>query len=108
MIYKDFKGEKLSALGLGCMRLPTLDGDYSKIDEARVREMVAYAFENGINYFDTAWGYHEGKSEPMMGKVLSEYPRESYNLASKFPGFSLDNMKKVKEIFESQLERCRT
>ena len=108
MIYKDFKGEKLSALGLGCMRLPTLDGDYSKIDEATVREMVAYAFENGINYFDTAWGYHEGKSEPMMGKVLSEYPRESYNLASKFPGFSLDNMKKVKEIFESQLERCRT
>lgn len=105
MIYKSFKGLSLSALGLGCMRLPTVDGDDAKIDEAKTAEMVAYAMENGINYYDTAWGYHEGNSETVMGKVLAAYPRESFYLASKFPGYDLANMPKVKDIFEKQLEK---
>ena len=108
MIYKEFKGKQLSALGLGCMRLPTVLGIDAKIDEKRTAEMVKYAFENGINYFDTAWGYHSGKSEPVMGKILSNYPRESFYLATKFPGYDSKNMGKAEEIFEKQLERLQT
>ena len=108
MIYKRFQDLKLSALGLGMMRLPTIDGDDSKIDEARTAEIVDRAIKGGINYFDTAWGYHSGNSELVAGKLLSKYPRESYYLASKFPGYSLSNMGKTEEIFEKQLEKCRT
>lgn len=108
MIYNEFKGLKLSSLGMGCMRLPCINGENNKIDIEATKEMVAYAFENGINYIDTAWGYHGGMSEPTMGEVLSEYPRESFYLASKFPGFNEDLMSRVEEIFEKQLERCKT
>lgn len=106
MIYREFKGKKISALGMGAMRLPICDGDYSKINKDAVREMVAYAMEKGVNYFDTAWGYHNGNSERVMGEVLGEYPRESYYIASKFPGYDLSNMGKVEEIFEAQLKKC--
>ncbi len=107
MITKDFQGKKISALGMGAMRLPVLDGDESKIDQTATEEMVAYAMEQGVNYYDTAWGYHNGNSELAMGKALSKYPRESFYLASKFPGYDLANMPKVKEIFEKQLEKCQ-
>lgn len=106
MIYKDFQDLKLSALGMGTMRLPVLNGQDTNIDEAATAEMVAYAMEHGINYYDTAWGYHGGQSEIVIGKALSAYPRESFYLASKFPGYDLSNMDKVKIIFEKQLEKC--
>lgn len=106
MIYRNFQNLQLSMLGMGAMRLPVIDGDDAKIDFEAVKEMVAYAMENGINYYDTAWGYHSGNSELVMGKVLSGYPRESYYLATKFPGYDLANMPKVKEIFEEQLKKC--
>ncbi len=107
MVYKEFQDLKLSALGMGAMRLPVIDGDDAKIDEEKSAEMVAYAMEHGINYYDTAWGYHNGNSELVMGKLLERYPRESFYLASKFPGYDLSNMDKVEEIFERQLEKCR-
>ena len=107
MIYKDFQDLKLSALGMGAMRLPVIDGDDAKIDEAAAAQMVAYAMEHGINYYDTAWGYHNGNSELVMGDILSAYPREHFYLATKFPGYDLANMGKVEEIFEKQLEKCR-
>lgn len=107
MIYKNFQNEKLSALGMGTMRLPILDGDYSKIDKNAVEEMVSYAIKSGVNYFDTAWGYHNGNSERVVGEVLCKYPRESFYLASKFPGYDLNNMDKVEEIFEEQLKKCQ-
>ena len=106
MIYKDFQELKLSALGMGAMRLPVMAGDDSAIDEAATAEMVAYAMERGINYFDTAWGYHGGHSEEVMGRVLSRYPRESFYLATKFPGYDLSNMDQVEAIFEKQLKKC--
>ena len=108
MIYRKFQDEQLSGLGLGMMRLPVLDGDDGKVDEAAAAEMIDYAYQKGINYFDTAWGYHSGNSELVAGKYLSRYPRESYFLASKFPGYDLSNMDKVEEIFERQLEKCQT
>ncbi len=107
MVYKQFQDLQLSALGMGAMRLPVIDKNDEKIDEEATAKMVKYAIEEGINYFDTAWGYHGGHSELVMGKVLSEYPRESFYLASKFPGYDLANMPKVEEIFEKQLEKCR-
>lgn len=107
MIYRDFQDMKLSGLGLGAMRLPVLDGDDSRIDETAATQMVAYAMDNGINYYDTAWGYHSGQSEIVMGRILKNYPRESFYLASKFPGYDLSNMDKVEEIFEKQLEKCQ-
>ena len=107
MIYKSFGDLKISALGLGTMRLPVIDGDYARIDEERSAEMIALAMEAGINYYDTAWGYHSGQSEPVVGKLLEKYPRESFYLASKFPGYQVENLERKEEIFESQLERCR-
>ena len=106
MIYKDFMGMKLSTLGLGCMRLPTVNGKDSEIDIPRAEEMFELAINAGINYFDTAWGYHGGHSEEVCGRILSKYPRDSYFIASKFPGYSLSNMDKIAEIFPAQLERC--
>lgn len=106
MVYKNFQDLKLSALGMGAMRLPVIDGDDARIDEPAAEQMVAYAMEHGINYYDTAWGYHDGNSETVMGKALNRYPRESYYLATKFPGYDLSNMPKVKEIFEEQLKKC--
>lgn len=106
MIYNEFQGEKLSALGLGCMRLPVIDGDDSRPDLEKTAEMVDYALEQGINYFDTAWGYHAGNSELAVANALKNYPRERYNLADKFPGYDLANMGKVREIFEEQLKKC--
>ncbi len=107
MIYKDFKDIKLSALGMGCMRFPVCDGDNSKIDIDKTRALVAYCFEKGINYFDTAWGYHDGASESVIGEILKDYPRDSFYLASKFPGYDLANIDKVEEIFEAQLKKCQ-
>ncbi len=106
MVYRNFQEIKLSALGLGAMRLPTINGNDAEIDEKAAEEMVSYAMEQGINYYDTAWGYHSGNSETVMGKILKKYPRESYYLATKFPGYDLSNMPKVEEIFEKQLEKC--
>ena len=108
MIYRKFQDLQLSGLGLGMMRLPVLDGDDNTVDEAKTAEMIDFCLQSGINYFDTAWGYHGGNSELAAGKILSRYPRESYYLASKFPGYDLSNMDKVEEIFEKQLEKCRT
>lgn len=107
MIYRDFQDLKLSALGLGNMRLPVMDGDNSRIDEETTFQMIDYAMEKGINYYDTAWGYHNGNSELVVGKALKRHPRESFYLATKFPGYDLSNMPKVQEIFEKQLEKCQ-
>ena len=106
MQYFDFKDLKLSALGFGAMRLPVIDGDDNVIDEPTTLKMVDYAYEHGVNYFDTAWGYHGGNSERVIGRALPRYPRESFYLADKFPGYDVTNFGKHEEIFAEQLERC--
>ena len=107
MIYREFQDLKLSALGMGAMRLPVINGNDASIDEAAVFAMVDEAMAKGVNYYDTAWGYHNGNSELVMGRALARYPREKFYLATKFPGYDLSNMPKVKEIFEKQLEKCQ-
>ena len=84
MITKRFQDKTLPLLGFGTMRLPL--GPDGKIDEVKVKEMTRYAMEHGVNYFDTAYPYHDGDSERVMGRVLKEYPRDSYYLATKYPG----------------------
>ena len=106
MIYKDFQDLKLSALGMGCMRLPRNSGDDGDVNVAETQRMVDYAMAHGVNYYDTAWGYHNGNSETVIGQALRKYPRENYYLATKFPGYDLANMPKVREIFPKQLEKC--
>ena len=107
MIYKQFQDRKLSALGFGCMRLPTVDGNDANVNETEAARLIARAMEGGVNYYDTAWGYHAGNSETVMGRILKEYPRDSFFLADKFPGYDLANMDKVEEIFDRQLEKCQ-
>ena len=105
MMTNDFQGKQLSRLGFGTMRLPTnADGS---IDETLVAEMTAYALEHGVNYFDTAYPYHGGESERVIGSVLSKYPRESYYLADKYPGHQISSTGyNPAEIFEEQLQKC--
>ena len=105
MIYKTFKDKKLSALGMGCMRFPILDGDFKKIDEETTAKMFDYAIKNGVNYFDTAYMYHGGQSEFIVGKLLKKYPRDSYYVADKFPGVDVSSFGRVEEIFEEQLKK---
>lgn len=105
MKYNDFKGLGLSALGFGTMRLPLLSDGHT-IDEERVAEMVDYAIGHGINYFDTAWPYHDGKSETVIGRMLARYPKEKWYLADKFPGHQHFAEYRPAETFERQLEKC--
>ena len=105
MIFKKFKNENLSLLGFGTMRLPLKED--GTVDEIQVERMVAYAMENGVNYFDTAYPYHDGESERVIGRILSQYPRESYFLADKFPGHQIFDDYTPERFFEEQLERCQ-
>ena len=107
MQYSEFQDLRLSRLGFGTMRLPLLPGGgEGDIDEARVAEMVRYAVEHGVNYFDTAYPYHASQSERVVGRVLKAYPRDSFYLATKFPGHQLAERYDPKAIFEEQLEKC--
>lgn len=107
MMYVDFQGEKLSMLAMGTMRLPVIDGDDAHIDVPAAEEMIDCAYNNGVNYFDTAWGYHGGNSEKVVGAALSRYERGSFNLASKFPSYDTSNFGKHEKIFATQLEKCQ-
>lgn len=107
MIYNTFKGTKISDLGFGSMNLPIKNGDISQIDEKKAAAMIDYAIQEGINYFDTGWGYNNGNGAAFLGSALAAYPREQYLLAHKFPGYNPLNMGKAEEIFEKQLEDCK-
>lgn len=104
MIYTTLDNKKISLLGFGAMRLPTSpDGS---IDEKKTFEMVDYAIKNGVNYFDTAWPYHNGESERTIGKALARYDRSKFYLADKYPGHQVSEKYDPSDIFEEQLKRC--
>lgn len=110
MRYNDFHGEKISALGFGFMRLPVLNGDQSQVDMDAVEEMLLYAYEHGVNYFDTAFPYHNGYSEIALGELLAKHGiRDKVHIATKLftlvigqPDFDPAKM------LETQLERLQT
>ena len=108
MIYNDFQELKLSLLGFGTMRLPLIPGGSgADIDQAQVDKMVDYAIANGVNYFDTAFPYHESQSEIAIGNSLARYLRDKFYLATKFPGHQISDSYNPAEIFEEQLKKCK-
>ena len=123
MYYKELAGETVSALGMGCMRLPKINGERDKIDWTKAQEIIDYAMLHGINYFDTGYRYHAGESERFIGESLKRYPRGSFLLASKFPGHMVKKKSgglleftslltghpdsTVDLIFREQLQKCQ-
>lgn len=106
MIYKNLlKDVKPSLLGFGCMRFPT-DKD-GKIDRNETKRLFEYAIKNGVNYFDTAYMYHDGESQDVTGELLSEYPRDSYYITNKLPVWMTDSPEAADAMFEEQLKRCK-
>ncbi len=104
MIYRQFKDKKLSLLGFGTMRLPLLEN--GEVDEEQVSRMVKYAAEHGVNYYDTAYPYHNCRSEIIIGKALKQLPRESFYLATKYPGHQIASSYDPAGVFEEQLQKC--
>lgn len=99
-------GIEISLLGFGCMRFPvTADG---KIDEPEAEKMLDKAIASGVNYIDTAYPYHNGESEPFVGRVLKKYDRASFYLATKLPVWKVEAVEDVDKLFEEQLQRLQT
>ena len=123
MYYNEISGVKVSALGMGNMRLPTLEGQGEKIDREKAQQIIDYAMSHGINYYDTAYRYHGGESERFIGEALKKYPRDSFLLASKFPGHMMEKKgggilgftgmlagrpdSTVEGVFREQLQKCQ-
>jgi predicted aldo/keto reductase-like oxidoreductase len=116
MRYKIFgkTGLQISALGFGCMRLPVIDGDVTRIDEEEAMEMVHHAIEMGVNYFDTAYPYHAadftkgGASEPFLAKALKNGYRERVYVATKLPSWMVESREDMDRLLEEQLKRLDT
>lgn len=106
MLTNDFLGDEVARLGFGAMRLPVVDGDASHVDQAQVDAMVDAALAAGVNYFDTAYPYHGGRSEIALGELLARHPRDSFFLASKYPGHQIAESYDPAAVFEEQLEKC--
>ena len=121
MLYRQFKDKKLSYLGMGNMRLP-VTAPRGPIDEPKARAIIEYAYEHGINYYDTAYRYMTGQSEPFTSSVLRQYPRDTWYLATKMPGHQLEykngkvnvtgylageSINSLEQVFEDQLKRCQ-
>lgn len=98
-------GRPVSILGFGCMRLPP-PGDGA--DETRSIQMIRYAIENGVNYFDTAYVYGAGKNESLLGKALEGGFREKVFIATKIPSYLVGKLDSAKKIFETELSRLKT
>lgn len=106
MLTNDFLGDEVGRLGFGAMRLPIVNGDSSAVDQEQVDEMVDAALAAGVNYFDTAYPYHGGMSEIVLGRSLARHPRSSFLLASKYPGHQVADAYDPAAIFEEQLQKC--
>ena len=94
-----------SALGFGCMRLPTLGGDYNRVDEPLAIEMIRCAIDHGVNYVDTAYPYHGGHSERVLGKALEGGYREKVKVATKLPTWAVKTPDDLDRLLDEQLER---
>ncbi|MCR4677595.1 hypothetical protein SAMN02910339_02014 [Lachnospiraceae bacterium YSD2013] len=108
MEYRELKnGYKSSLLGYGCMRLPLMD-DGQTVNEVETEKLLMKAYKNGVNYFDTAWPYHGGQSERVVGKIMKQLPRESFYLATKMPAWFVNSLEEAEKVFKEQLEHLQT
>lgn len=107
MLYRKMpkNGDELSILGFGCMRLPMVEGT---IDEARAIAQIRGAIDSGVNYVDTAWPYHGGASEPLLGKALTDGYRERVKVATKLPSWLIHSREDMDRYQNAQLQRLGT
>ncbi|AQR94118.1 MULTISPECIES: aldo/keto reductase [Clostridium] len=116
MLYRELgrTNEKVSVLGFGCMRMPIINGDTTKIDEEKATKMLRHAIDEGVNYVDTAYPYHGtgmgsgGESEPFVGRALKDGYREKVNLATKLPSWLIKTREDMDKYLNEQLERLQT
>ncbi len=110
MLYRELgqTNKKVSILGFGTMRLPTIGGDDSKVDEEKAVHMIRYAIDHGVNYIDTAYPYHGGMSEFVIGKALQDGYREKVYLATKLPSWLVTSREDMDYYLNEQLDRLRT
>jgi predicted aldo/keto reductase-like oxidoreductase len=109
MKYRTFgrTGWRVSALGQGCMRLPTL-GSHDKVDEPEAIRMIRHAVDGGVNYVDSAYGYHGGQSEVVLGKALADGYRQRVKLVTKLPPWNVKEAADFDRLLNEQLGRLRT
>ncbi len=116
MLYRELgkTGKKVSILGLGCMRLPTIDGAVDQINEPLATDMIHYAIDHSVNYIDTAYPYHAssptegGRSEILVGNALKEGYRDQVYLATKLPIWLIQNSEDMNRYLNEQLQRLQT
>lgn len=110
MQYRSFGslGWQASALGFGCMRLPTRDDEPGAIREEEAAHMIHYAIDHGVNYLDTAYPYHRGQSEPFLGRILRGKYREKVKLATKLPCWKVEKESDFDPLLNEQLDRLQT
>lgn len=110
MLYRELgaTGEKISILGLGCMRLPVLNGNYGQVDMNQAVSLIRGAIDNGINYLDTAYPYHNGQSEIAISEAVKDGYREKVFIADKLPSWMINNRKDMDRYLDEQLNRLKT
>lgn len=104
-------GDRISLLGFGTMRYPTVERETPEgvrrfIDEEKAEQLIDYAMAHGINYYDTAWMYHQGESETFTGKILKKYPRNSFYVSTKLPG-SVKSREDAIATYHKQMEKLQ-
>lgn len=99
---------KVSALGFGAMRLPVINNEQTNVDEPEAIRMIRYAIDHGVNYLDTAYPYHGGNSERIVGRALKGGYREKMKLATKLPARMIESAADFDRIFNEQIERLQT